>query len=70
MCQFTPGAALSASSAQIVERDEMHSYVGHKKAIASSGLLLNDLESVFCMRSLSPEVLPPGGGLGSTSRPR
>jgi len=57
---------LKASSAQIVEMDEMHSYVGHKKTIAGTGLLLIDLENAFCMLSLAPEVLSPGGNFGST----
>ncbi len=57
---------LKASPAQIVERDEMHSYVGHKKTIAGSGLLLTDLESAYCMLSLAPEVLSPGGNVGIT----
>ena len=57
---------LKASPAQIVEMDEMHSYVGHKKTIAGSGLLLIDLESAFCMLSLAPGVLSPDGNFGNT----
>ena len=33
----------------------LHSYVGYKKTIAGSGLLLIDMESDFCM--LSPGVV-------------
>ena len=43
--------------AQIVELDEMRSYVGRKKTIAGSGLLLIDLENAFC--ALSPGVEGP-----------
>ena len=41
----------AAQPAQIVELDELHSYIGHKKTIAGSGLLLIDLENAFCMVS-------------------
>jgi len=41
--------------AQIVERDELHSDVGHKKTTVGSGLLLIDLENAFSMLSLAPE---------------
>ncbi len=57
---------LKASPAQSVEMDEMHSYVGHKKTIAGSGLLLIDLENAFCMLSLAPGVLTPGSNFGRT----
>jgi len=41
--------------AKIVELDELHSYVGHKKTTVGSGLLLIDLENAFSMLSLAPE---------------
>jgi len=41
--------------AQIVELDELHSDVGHKKTTVGSGLLLIDLENAFSMLSLAPE---------------
>ncbi len=44
-------------AAQIVELDEMHSYVGHKKTIAGSGLLLIDLGNASSMLSLGREAL-------------
>ena len=44
-------AVRASQPAQIVELDEMHSYIGHKKTIAGSGLLLIDLENAFCMVS-------------------
>ena len=50
-------AVRASQPAQIVELDEMHSYIGHKKTIAGSGLLLIDLENAFCM--LSQEVEEP-----------
>ncbi len=44
------------STAQIVELDELHSYVGHRKTTAGSGLLLIDLANASSMLSLAPEV--------------
>ena len=41
----------SSKPAKIVEIDELHSYVGYKKTIAGSGLLLIDMGSDFCMLS-------------------
>ncbi len=43
-------------AAQIVELDELHSYVGHKKTTAGSGLLLIDLANASSMLSLAPEA--------------
>ena len=43
-------------AAQIVELDELHSYVGHKKTIAGSGLLLIDLANASSMLSLAREA--------------
>jgi len=43
-------------AAQIVELDELHSYVGHKKTTAGSGLLLIDLANASSMLSLAHEV--------------
>jgi transposase len=43
-------------AAQIVELEERHSYVGHKKTIAGSGLLLIDLANASSMLALAPEV--------------
>lgn len=47
--------AIKRPAAQIVELDELHSYVRHKKTIAGSGLLLIDLANAFSMLSLGPE---------------
>ena len=44
-------------AAQIVELDELHSYVGHKKTIAGSGLLLIDLANASSMLALAREAL-------------
>ena len=49
-------AQIKRAAAQIVEMDEMHSYVGHKKTIVGSGLLLIDLGSASSMLSLGPEA--------------
>ena len=46
---------IKRSAAQIVELDELHSYVGHKKTIAGSGLLLIDLENASSMLALAAE---------------
>jgi transposase-like protein len=43
-------------AAQIVELDELHSYVGHKKTTAGSGLLLIDLANASSMLSLAHEA--------------
>ena len=48
---------LKQEKATTVEIDEMHSYVGHKKTIAGSGLLLIDLENASSMLLLAQEVL-------------
>ena len=56
--------------ATIVEMDEMHSYVGNKKTIAGSGLLLIDLDTASSMLSLAQEGLKQGknSGLVSTTQ--
>ena len=41
---------------RIVELDELHSYVGHKKTTAGSGLLLIVLANASSMLSLPPEA--------------
>ncbi len=43
--------SLKQKEATIVEMDEMHSYVGNKKTIAGSGLLLIDLGTSLSMLS-------------------
>jgi len=48
---------LKQKEAVIVEMDEMHSYVGNKKTIAGSGLLLIDLDTASSMLSLAQEGL-------------
>ena len=48
-------AQMKRPAAQIVELDELHSYVGHKKTTAGSGLLLIDLGNASSMLSLGPE---------------
>jgi len=42
----------------------MHSYVGSKKTIAGSGLLLIDLANDFSMLSLGIEARKPAKGFG------
>ena len=48
-------AQIKRPAAQIVELDELHSYVGHKKTIAGSGLLMIDLVNASSMLSLEHE---------------
>ncbi len=43
--------SLKQKEATLVEMDEMHSYVGNKKTIAGSGLLLIDLDTASSMLS-------------------
>ena len=47
---------IKRSAAHIVEMDELHSYVGHKKTIVGSGLLLIDLGRASSMLSRGPEA--------------
>ena len=47
---------IKRSAVQIVELDELHSYVGHKKTIAGSGLLLIDLANASSMLALGREA--------------
>ncbi len=47
---------IKRSAVQIVELDELHSYVGHKKTIDGSGLLLIDVGNASSMLSLAPEA--------------
>ncbi len=49
-------AQIKRPSAHIVEMDDLHSYVGHKKTIVGSGLLLIDLGNASSMLSLAPEA--------------
>ena len=44
-------------AAQIVELDELYSYVGHKKALVGSGLLLIDLATASSRLALAREAL-------------
>ena len=47
---------IKRSAVQIVELDELHSYVGHKKTIDGSGLLLIDLANASSMLALGREA--------------
>ena len=47
-------APIKRTAAQIVEMDALHSYVGHKKTLVGSGLLLIDLGNASSMLSLGP----------------
>ena len=64
---------LKQEEASIVEMDEMHSYVGNKKTIAGSGLLLIDLDTALSMLSRVPEELKQeksSGRVSTTQKPR
>lgn len=47
---------IKKEEAEIVEIDEMHSYVGNKKTTVGYGLVLIDLERDLCMLSLGDVV--------------
>jgi len=47
--------SIKRPAAQIVELDELQSYVGRTKTTAGFGLLLIDLANAFSMLSLAPE---------------
>ena len=49
---------------QVVELDEMHSYVGSKKTIAGYGLLLIDMESDFSTALWASATQELGGASG------
>ena len=59
--------SLRQEEATIVEMDEMHSYVGHKKTIAGSGLLLIDLDTASSMLSRVQEELKQDKNFGMVS---
>jgi hypothetical protein len=61
-------AEIKRPAAQVVELDELHSYVGHKKTIAGSGLLLIDLGNASSMLSLAPEACRRAQHSGPPSR--
>jgi transposase-like protein len=53
---------------EIVEIDEMHSYISQKKTIAGYGLLLIDLEKDSSTSLLATEVLKPAKNCGKRLR--
>jgi len=57
-------------AAQIVDMDARHSYGGHKKTIAGSGVLLIDLENASSMLALAPEASELAHNDGRPSRVR
>ena len=57
-------------TAQIVELDELHRYVEHKKTTVGAGLLLIDLGNAFSMLSLAPEGPSRERNCGTRSRVR
>ena len=63
-------AQIKRHAAQIVEMDELHSSVGHKKTIAGSGLLLIDLANASSMLSLAPAASCLVNNYGTRSRVR
>jgi len=58
----------SGAGVEIVEMDEMHTYIGSKKTIAGSGLLLIDMENVFSRALWVPATQKPGGHYGKPSK--
>ena len=54
----------SSDKAQIVELDEMHTFIGSKKTAVGYGLLLIDLGKDLSTASLAAEGLKPGRSFG------
>ena len=57
------GELKSDSSIEVVELDELHTYVGNKKTTAGYGLLLIDLRSGSSLLSVGQEGQRPATGL-------
>ena len=66
------GAAIedirSSVGVKVVEMDEMHTYVGSKKTIAGSGLLLIDMENASSMALWAAAIPKQGKSYGKPSR--
>ncbi len=58
----------SQAGVEIVEMDEMHTYIGSKKTIAGSGLLLIDMGNVFSRALWVPATQKRGGNYGKPSK--
>ena len=61
-------AIRSEAGVEIVEMDEMHTYIGVKKTIAGSGLLLIDMESAFSRALWAPATRKQDGNYGKPSK--
>ncbi len=57
----------TATEVKVVEMDELHSYVGHKKTTAGSGRLLIDMGDGSSAALWAPATRKRGGGSGRTS---
>ncbi len=58
----------SDKNIDVVELDEMHTYIGSKKTIVGSGLLLIEMESVSSIAKWAPAIRQQGGSYGKLSR--
>jgi len=58
-------AIRSEAGVEIVEMDEMHTYIGVKKTIAGSGLLLIDMENAFSRALWAPATPKRGEHYGT-----
>jgi transposase-like protein len=59
---------LQEKNIEIVEIDEMHSYIGQKKTTVGYGLLLTDLEKGSSISLLATEAVKPAKNCGKRSR--
>ena len=57
----------AATEVKVVEMDELHSHVGHKKTTAGSGRLLIDMGDGSSAALWAPATRERGGGSGRTS---
>ena len=58
----------SAAGVEVVEMDEMHTYIGSKKTIAGFGLLLIDMGNASSTAKWTPATPPPGESSGTQSK--
>jgi transposase len=62
-------AIRSAAGVDVVEMDEMHTYIGSKKTFAGYGLLLIDMENGSSTAKWVPGTPTPAKGFGIQSKP-
>jgi len=60
-----PDSSDSSDSPEVVELDEIHSYVGRKKTTAGAGSPLTEKEKNSWTLPAAKEILPPSGNYGT-----